>query len=234
MSVNLTYDELQHGCNAFRQREARDAMYRVAARVVAQSWEARDAAELADGLGVLLLTWNQALYRYGSFDFARLEQVLREEWDTLARFRSRNIVSFSAADQPHIRHLFRLLMTALQIPATDEKSSKNSPVAVAKALHLLAPEFFPLWDVKIGQHYRCFAYGEVAAERYCAFMRIAQAQCAQVVSEYAVRAGCSEEDAAAGIEAEMARDSFRKSLLKLVDEFNYAVYTKRWYTPTQG
>ena len=56
--------EFGRGVMAFREREPREAMYRVATFLVTQFW--REPSDLADGIGVLLLTWNQALYRYGA------------------------------------------------------------------------------------------------------------------------------------------------------------------------
>lgn len=67
--------DLVRGCQAFRARESRDSMYSVASFLVRHFWGR--PREVADGLGVLLLTWNQAFYRYGGFDFDRLESALQ-------------------------------------------------------------------------------------------------------------------------------------------------------------
>jgi len=55
-------EEFLRGCEQFENREKRDAMYKVATFLIKQFWG--QASEMADGLGVLLLTWNQAFYRY--------------------------------------------------------------------------------------------------------------------------------------------------------------------------
>ena len=73
MTIQISLSEFRRGYQAFQTHEARDAMYKIATFVVSQFWGR--PADMADGLGVLLLTWNQAFYRYGSFDFDRLEQV---------------------------------------------------------------------------------------------------------------------------------------------------------------
>lgn len=65
--MRVSLDELVTGCEAFEKRERRDAMYRVTTGLIQQSW--RDGGKVADALGVLLLTWNQAFYRYGVLDF---------------------------------------------------------------------------------------------------------------------------------------------------------------------
>ncbi len=83
--------EVRCGSQAFRSHERRDAMYKVATFLVDHFWGA--PADMADALGVLLLTWNQALYRYGSFDFASLEHVLHENLTCLGEYRAREILS---------------------------------------------------------------------------------------------------------------------------------------------
>ena len=47
---------------------------------------------------------------------------------------------------------------------------RKSPVAVAKALHLLAPNFFPLWDNKIAGAYGCY-FNNNSAEKYVSFCK---------------------------------------------------------------
>ena len=70
-------DEFRKGYLAFQKYEKRDAMYKVAIFLVCHFWG--QPSEMADGLGVLLLTWNQAFYRYGIFDFDRLEECTRTQ-----------------------------------------------------------------------------------------------------------------------------------------------------------
>ena len=67
-------EEFINGYKKFEEYEKRDAMYKVATFLVSHFWG--KPAEMADGLGVLLLTWNQAFYRYGIFDFDRLEECI--------------------------------------------------------------------------------------------------------------------------------------------------------------
>lgn len=58
-------EEFLKGCEEFEKHEKRDAMYKVATFLVFHFWG--KPSDMADGLGVLLLTWNQAFYRYGIF-----------------------------------------------------------------------------------------------------------------------------------------------------------------------
>jgi hypothetical protein len=95
-----TLGEFRQGYLAFRGKERRDAMYKTATFLVRHFWG--KFAEIADGLGVLLLTWNNAHYRYGSFDFQLLEKTLADNQQLLASFRNRHIFSYAPADDPSI------------------------------------------------------------------------------------------------------------------------------------
>lgn len=55
--------DFKKGHRIYEQRESRNAMYKTASFLVDHFWGR--PAEIADSLGVLLLTWNQAFYRYG-------------------------------------------------------------------------------------------------------------------------------------------------------------------------
>jgi len=64
--------EFCKGVEEYEKHEKRDVMYKVATFLVSYFWG--KPSDMADGLGVLLLTWNQSFYRYGSFDFNKLEK----------------------------------------------------------------------------------------------------------------------------------------------------------------
>lgn len=127
-------------------------MYRVASFLVDHFWGS--PRELADAVGVLLLTWNQAHFRYGPPDFERLEHVLATEAGVLRELRAREISTLSGADQATVNRVFGSALGALEI-ADGKSRGRRSPVAVAKTLHLLAPRFFPLWDAAIAKDYGC-------------------------------------------------------------------------------
>jgi len=50
------------------------------------------------------------------------------------------------------------------------KIIKRSPVSVSKALYLLAPNFFPLWNNRISREYGCY-YNINPAEKYISFRK---------------------------------------------------------------
>jgi hypothetical protein len=161
---------------------------------------------------VLLLTWNQAHFRYGSFDFQLLEQTLIDEQQQLGYFRDkdRDILRYVPTDDPAITSLFNEFLEALRIRgAKGKKNNSKSPVAVAKALHLLAPSYFPLWDNKIAGVYKC-NYGKKPADAYLRFVKKMRH-----LAEHLTAQGVDSTES--GV-----------TLLKLIDEYNYATYTKHW------
>ncbi len=74
-------------------------------------------------------------------------------------------------------------------------------------MHLLAPAFLPLWDNPIAAAYGQFP---MRAHNYIGF-------CGQM------------KDLAAAVQAYVPNPD-DCTILKRIDEFNYAVYTKRWVT----
>lgn len=202
--MRVTPSEFEQGYRIFQSKDPRDAMYKTATFVVEHFWGR--PREMADGIGVILLTWNQALYRYGTFDFEILEEVLRNNMDVFEEFRIRNILTLTDADKPIIEQLFQLLLDALRIKEGKRKDYK-SPVAVAKALHLLAPAFFPLWDDKISNGYNC-RYSHHPAQQYLSFAFKMQTLAGEL--HHLVPPDCG------------------RTFLKLIDEYNFAKYTRNW------
>jgi hypothetical protein len=221
----ITLDELERGCAAFRTREARDAMYGVACKLVDECWNS--PADVADGLGVVLLTWNQAAYRYGSFDFDSLEQFFVRNKSLLKAFRDRQIDTFSLADDADtITALFDEALDALAYT----EGKRKTPVGVAKALHILAPSFFPLWDVEIAKGCGCTWYRpERAAAKYLAFMEFAQAAIASLEAQFANGGICSAVSDAPNLASALSACAGRpRTMLKLLDEYLFARHTKGW------
>ena len=279
-------EEFLQGVRAFERHEKRDAMYQVARFLVDYFWKRKDFQRMADGLGVLLLTWNQAFYRYGGFDFYSLEECIKENRSRIAAFRKRHILNLQDSDRNDIEKLFNSFLVALQndeirfsdqykrkytvegllqllrqlgierkysgslkvlydsiednpkigdavhfIDKTKAPSKKNyiviyvselgnierevvessgmikrSPVSVAKALHALTPRVFPMWDTSIAPKY-VRDYRTNPARKYLLFCRNIKAF------------------------AEKAKDyttQDNKTVVKLIDEYNYAKYTKGW------
>jgi hypothetical protein len=112
----------------------------------------------------------------------------------LSRFLEASIRSFGASSEDAARDVFASFDALL------------GPVGAAKALHLLAPRFFPLWDTKIANAYGFRPRRGRSADSYLDFMELVQVQCGRLGGEKA-----------------MGRDA-----LRALDEFNYCRYTKGW------
>ena len=118
----------------------------------------------------------------------------------------------SESDEAEIERIFNEFMEALKIVSNNKNNYKKSPVAVAKTLHLLAPNFFPLWDRYIAKAYGCDYKGNNAnaAKEYIKFMKLMKKLVKHVLSFID------------------PSDYSNKTVLKLIDEYNYSKYTKKW------
>jgi hypothetical protein len=192
-----------NGSKQFRIHEKRDSMYRVATHLIEEFWG--QPSWMADSLGVLLLTWNAAFYRYGPLDFDALDHTISDNLRVLSAFRARDISSFTVEDETPIRSLFSDFSEALKL-ADEKKKGTKSPVSAAKALHLLAPAFLPLWDDKIANAYDC-NYAKNSEAQYIKFLKRAK-------------------DMAAYLDGKLDLGGY--TLLKVIDEYNYAKFTKHW------
>lgn len=178
-------------------------MYDVASFLVDQFWG--DPEKMGDALDVLLRTWNQAFFRFGMFDPCALAETLKSNMGAIEEFSERDIADFVDADRAKIDALFMELLEALEV-ADGKNAGRRSPVAVVKTLHLLAPEFFPLWDDKIAKGYGC-PHRRDPTGAYFKFMKISQVMAEEIRGKF---------------------DTGGRTLLKVVDEFNYAKFTKQW------
>jgi hypothetical protein len=193
-------DELAAAHKAFEASEPRDLFYKAATELIELALQGHTTKlTLVEAIAVLLQTWNRGYYQYHEkFDaqhFAAIERVEGQYHERLMRFRPRAIESFSRQDEDMVREIFDSLERVL------------GPVGAAKCLHLLAPQFFPLWDRAIAA-----AYGLALrkkgenADRYCCFVQIAQRQHRE-------------------LEGRLPDGS---NPLKVLDEYNYCRFTKGW------
>jgi len=146
-----TREEFLQGIQAFKTREPRSGVYYEALDQLRQEWN--NAKPMAAAIASLLTSWHMAFYRFGMFDRSRLEECLLEQMPILDSLRGRGIETLEAGDETIIQDLFAAFRTALR---GGKGGVQESPVAPAKALHLLAPTFLPLWDNAIA-----FRYGHV-------------------------------------------------------------------------
>ncbi len=203
-----TADEIRAGAEVYRDLEPRDSMYKVTTYLLAKFWGEFDRSShitMGEALGVLLLSWNGAFYtKSGAPDFSVFDECLGRSISALVQYKERDILSLQDEDEEPIRKLFIEFLDAL----ASRSKGYRTPVGVAKALHLLAPEFFPMWDNEIAKHYvgELPTDSEQRAQEYFLFCTIARA--------------VAEREAA-------VLEDLERPFLKLFDEFNYAKFTKK-------
>jgi hypothetical protein len=193
-----TPTQLEEARRLFETSEPRDLFYRVALELIDLSRGGITEISVAEALSVLLQTWNRRFYiaRYrGKFPaahFQRIEELLSRNADDLSACRERRLEDLTADDAAQARALFGAFECIL------------GPVGAAKALHLLAPRYFPLWDRAIATASGC-GLGPMGsnASRYWRFMQLQCAECRELGGEA----------------------SWGEGLLKQLDEFNYCRHT---------
>lgn len=195
-------DDLVRAHDAFRAHESRDLFYRAATALVRLAKDGAVDLTTGEAVAVLLRTWNSAYYRYhpnGAADYATIENLIAKHEAWLTSAAQRTITSLTAADEKPLLNIFSDFEAAL------------GPVGAAKALHLLAPRFMPLWDRAIAAEY-IGGLGRIGTNsgRYLQFMR-----------------QCREQSISAGGDAAAADGN----ILKALDEYNYCAFTKQWIDP---
>jgi hypothetical protein len=195
-------DEFLTGCEIYNEKEKKGPIYFQAVGVVSDNWS--DNIGIAKGISIIIRGWN---FLYANFNFNDLINCVSRNRNLLSDFRDRNILNLSENDFVPMTILFNDFLEVLK----REKDGAKSPVSVAKALNPLAPDYFPIWDSSIAEAYKCgfIGYGpENAASIYMRFCRKMKFMASQV------------KDYIPGPDD--------RSLLKRIDEYNYAKYTKYW------
>jgi hypothetical protein len=202
MTHTISPESLQKGCDEYDKRERRAYVYDTTMFLVKHFWG--NPKKVAEGLGVLLLVWNNAFYRNRAFDCNALEKYIAHNQSLLDEYKDRNILTYTSEDDAQIKQLFEQLRAAIQI-CDGKRKGKTSPVGVAKALHLLAPSFFPLWDQKIAKACDCY-YKNDAAGQYIRFIKCMKKHCQELEPFVKVGEGAT--------------------LLKRIDEYLYSEQQK--------
>ena len=194
----ITIDDINTAHYYFDANEPRDIFYKASTELVHLTLNEETSLTIAEALAVLLQTWNQAYYRYYKFDsshFSNIENLLNKYLNNLKEYRSRTIYSIDTKEYTPITTLFYNFELVM------------GPVGAAKALHLLAPSFFPLWDRAIAQAYGFYLHkAGFNSEYYWKFMLITRDQCLDL--------------------SEQIGDC--QKILKSIDEYNYCKFTKKW------
>ena len=187
-----TLADLQAAREMFEAVEPRDLFYRLSLHLMGQG--AGSPFSRAEALAVLLQTWNHSYYQrldipFDAAHFAAIERLLAEHEQPLADFARRSIESLAPTDETLVRLIYHEFEAVL------------GQTGASKALHLLAPRFFPLWD------------GAIAATAYGLYARDAR-------DYWRLMGATAMQVAAVGGEAALGRNP-----IKAIDEYNYCRYT---------
>jgi hypothetical protein len=190
-----TVKELTHAHHIYAEKELRGTdEYSNAQQGVEQGFRESNLSVTAKAIATLLKSWNKNYYQFCPAKKALLEsdvkQLIDSNLEVLKSIRGRSITSITGADRGMVLRLFVCFAKTL------------GPVGSAKALNLIAPSFFPLWDDSIA-----YCYGvSPTAIGYAMFMLISKFQ----------------------VEALNGTLPDGLAPLKAIDEFNYSKYTKDW------
>lgn len=192
-------DEFRRGCEEYDSKEKRGAVWFESSEYIKENWD--NPREMATGVSLIIRSWN---HYYSNFDFEELAQCIKRNMQVLDGSRNRDIISLLDSDTEKISILFDNFLEALK----RTRDGAKSPVSVAKALSVLCPNFFPLWDSHIVEHYDCWYFSDSAAPRYIKFCKKMKLL-AEKVSSFPTQPD-------------------DRPLLKRIDEYNYSKYTKGW------
>ena len=175
----------------YREAEPRDIAYRVSRYIV----DHHDSAGFSrgEGIAILLMSWNAGFYRFRpalrQTLIADLNELIARHEPEFSDLAARSAATYDAGDRPEVERLYQDFVPRLW------------PVGTAKALHVLVPRFFPLWDTAIAN-----AFGlrlSPPNRSIASYLRLME------------------------IVAEFARRSRLDDPLKALDEWAYVRYTLR-------
>lgn len=194
----ITVADVRAAREAFEASEPRDLFYRAASELISLSLREPTRMSVAEALAILLQTWNKNYYRFHkTFDaahFAEIEALLQSHRNALATFREMKIEDLQFAEGRRVHVMFEAFESVL------------GPVGAAKALHLLAPDYFPLWDRKIAKAYGAPLDGPGSkSDNYWFMCLVTKKQCRELISQ-----------------------GYEGKPVKAIDEYNYCHYTKQW------
>ncbi len=193
LTATITPNQLDQARILYEEIEPRGLAYRGARDIIRRADEGLSDLSPAEAVGMLLLSWNANYYRFrGGFDEDHQREIdgLLRDWHADITFHRDRALEGLEDDEDAIVDLF------------DDFASVLGPTGAAKALHVLAPRFFPLWDNGIQKGYRI---RRTDGEGYFVFMLVTHDQCLELGGEAV----------------------WGDALVKRIDEYNYCRYTRK-------
>jgi hypothetical protein len=160
--------EVEEARVLYAAAEPRDLAYQVARDLVERAEGSGSRFSAGEGVAILLLLWNSGFYRFrldrGRSLVEDLEALIDTHRSRLDAWNGRSASTYSAADDgPEVERVYRDFVATLW------------PVGSAKALHVLAPTFFPIWDGSIARAFRlALSPPESSVASYLRLMDIAR------------------------------------------------------------
>ena len=194
----ITVGDVQNARTAYEENEPRDLFYKTATELITLSLaKNKTALTISEAIAVLLQTWNRQYYRFRKFDaqhFTDIDNLLTSQKVALFVSRNKNIQNLNQADEISAKQTFTSFEMVL------------GPVGAAKSLHLLAPDYFPIWDRAIATAY-VGGLRKVGTngDRYWQMMTYASQQAKTLLAT-----------------------GYAGKPLKAIDEYNYCHFSKKW------
>jgi len=229
----ITLDDVRRCSKAFVENERRGYAYADALNEVQSNFGRPDS--ICKGICNLLGAWHQSFYRFGPFDQAKILKAVECHHKELTGLRTKNIRNVELGDdfEAQIKPIFHSFLNATA--GTNRRFTRRTVTGTSKGLSLLAPNLFPMVDEAISVAYDCWwVYSDFGFIEYTRFMRYMRVLADQMVSGYArgqriTDLGRAETLLVGEIKAYSGdRYQYNKSLLKTMDEYNYAKYTETW------
>lgn len=221
--VRVRSSELITDLRCYRRNEPREAVYQAAHEMVDRHWRQHDWEKVSLGVAALLVSWNARVYVGKDVSFAEMTGFLETHAEELTRLRGTDL--HGTASEVTCRHLFNGLTPMLMARSRRGPRAWGTPVGVAKALHIIAPRYFPLWDRTIATA----AGHSIPQERsrwagqYESFALTARRLVGNIVKAAQRMSGAgSTNDALEWLRLRTNNRGLYKTWLKFADEYNYA------------
>jgi hypothetical protein len=139
-----TPEELNRARQLFESHEPRDLFYRLALHLLERARDDEGEFSVVEAVAVVLQTWNKRFsistgIKFDAQHCAHIESLLERHGEALVAYSQRSVESLREDEQQAIQTIF------------NDFDIVVGPVGAAKALHVLAPRFFPLWDRPIAE-----------------------------------------------------------------------------------
>ena len=226
-------DDVRGGSRAFVQNETRGKAYPDALGEVQRPFG--DPKSSCRGICDLLDAWHGSFYRFGRFDETEILRSVSQHHGDLVALQADSIrgVELGSEFEARVMPVFEALLDATA--SRGQKSTKRTVTGTSKSLSLLAPNLFPMCDDAIGAAYKCpWVFADFGFLEYMRFTQYMRMLAEQLVVEYSRKQGIGDLNQAETLLVADIKSysgdpwNYDKTLLKTIDEYNYARHTKGW------